>query len=447
MGAVGLRDLDLDRWERAFAVRRRARIDGQAERPPSDSIGEPGVEREIRTAIDAAIAERATPAIAALDAARQTLARCAPAAIGLSITGAAQLALRLEESKLAGPVAAAVAHAQRTRQALAAFQDAHGLTHNPPRFPASVAMAVGLLFVAAMLEAVFSATLFVRDTEGGYVGAASIALGLGGANVLLGVLAGYVGLRYWRARHPALKAMGLGAFIVFAGLAVALNLFAAHYRESLARAHDTQGPLALLTRGQLFGLVSPEAVVLLMLGVGVWIFSAAKGYSGLDEPYLDYGRLDRLRAKADADLADLQDDAVETLTEPIAQANSAIEADLSAQRARLDAVRAAYDEAGAAVLTWRAARRRLLALRAALMAIYREENTAARATPAPPGFAATAMDADGVDSLDAQLHEIAEAVMKAEADYNAAVQAATETRAQLNAIHQDSRTRLFGAAA
>jgi hypothetical protein len=75
MGAAGPHDLDLDQWEQVLTVRRRARMDGQAERPASDSAGENTVGREIHTAMDAEIEQRAAPAIAALGAARQTLAK------------------------------------------------------------------------------------------------------------------------------------------------------------------------------------------------------------------------------------------------------------------------------------------------------------------------------------------------------------------------------------
>jgi hypothetical protein len=269
-------------------------------------------------------------------------------------------------------------------------------------------------------------------------------MGLGGSNVVLGVLAGYIGLRYWRARHPALKALGASALIGFSGLAIGLNVFAARYRESLAEGSEIGRPMLRLSRGELFGLVTPEAVVLLMIGVGVWMFAATKGYAGLDEPYPDYGKLDRTRVAAEAAYEDLREEAGETLRAPIEAAHAALETDLADRRKALETMRALYDQAGGKLMAIDAARRALAATERALLDLYRRENRAARQSPPPMRFQAPANDMPVREDL---LARAGAALAAAQADYAAAQKAAAAARAGLQDLHKQTETRVFGVGA
>ncbi len=99
--------------------------------------------------------------------------------------------------------------------------------------------------------------------------------------------------------------MGALAFAALTALALMLNLFAADWRDQLAalagrvveRSSDASFHLWSLLQ-----LDTPQAIILLMLGAGVWVFAALKGYSGFDDPYPDYGKMDRAASDA-ADVA------------------------------------------------------------------------------------------------------------------------------------------------
>jgi len=74
-----------------------------------------------------------------------------------------------------------------------------------------------------------------------------------------------------------IKTMGALAFAALAALALMLNLFAADWRDQLAAEAGRQvdlGSDASFHFWSLLPLDSPQAIILLMLGAGVWVFAA-----------------------------------------------------------------------------------------------------------------------------------------------------------------------------
>ena len=70
------------------------------------------------------------------------------------------------------------------------------------------------------------AALFAEDDERGLLGGAITAIGLSGANVTLGFIAGFLGLRYLQHRHVPMKALGTIAF-AFVGVLALMPLSSA----------------------------------------------------------------------------------------------------------------------------------------------------------------------------------------------------------------------------
>ena len=254
----------------------------------------------------------------------------------------AQLELRLIAGRLGPELSAASRRARRAASELEAFREAHAL-HRPAIYPQSRLLQAGLLVFAALFEAAFSAALFAETDDRGLLGGAMIALGLSGANVSLGFLAGFLGLRYLGSRTKTARAIGAGGLIGLTGLAVSLNLFAAHWRDMLSTAE--RSPLDTLNAASWFGLITPQAVILLMLGAGVWMFAALKGYSGFDDPYPDFGKLDRAARELAEDYAALRDDARAKMEAPVGKARDALNTRLAAIEDALTRSRARYDEA------------------------------------------------------------------------------------------------------
>jgi hypothetical protein len=315
----------------------------------------------------------------------------------------ARLALRQASGRLADDWNEAVRRAAQARAELDAFKHRHELRRSAV-YPASTLLQSGLLFAAAVFEALFSAALFAEDDARGLLGGAITAIGLSGANVTLGFLAGFLGLRYLQHRQLAIKALGAAAFAFIGGLALMLNLFAADWRDQLAALNGAQldmGSDASFHLWSLLALDSPQAIILLMLGAGVWVFAALKGYSGFDDPYPDYGKMDRSAKAASEALSDFRADARLELEAPINAAKSALSARMEKLRAEFEAMSKAFDSAAVKMETLDARARSLDEAAAGAVYLYRQENAAARATPAPayfntpPPAAGPALDALG----------------------------------------------------
>jgi len=271
-------------------------------------------------------------------------------------------------------------------------------------YPRSTLLQAGLLFCAAVFEALFSAALFAEDDARGLLGGAITAIGLSGANVTLGYLAGFLGLRYMQHTLLPIRVAGGFGFAGAALLALMLNLFAADWRDQLAAIAGRQINMGSDAGFQLWSLLqleSPQAIILLMLGAGVWVFAALKGYSGFDDPYPDFGKMARAAEDASDDLSDFRASARRELEAPVDTAKAAIAARLEKMRAEFEAMSKAFDGAALKMETLDAKARALDDAAAAAIQLYRQENMATRTAPAPvyfssePPGAGPALDALG----------------------------------------------------
>lgn len=373
----------LETLERRLHISRRARLEGVAELPASTSTDPSDVELDIHAAILAEREQLEGEAARLVEGLERDLRRLAPSMARCETLFAdAEAELRRVEGRF-GPAFLALMQTHRTAIAqLAAFRAAHAL-HRPPVYPDSPLLQAAFLFLAATFEAAFSATLFANASDAGLLGGAATALGLSGANVALGFLAGFLGLRYVQHRSWALKIAGSAAAVCAVCAAIALNAFAALWRERL---HGPLTPLESLDQASLLGLTQPEAVILLMLGLAVWVFSALKGYSGFDDPYPDFGKRDRAVRRTEADVNAAREALREALEAPVLSVRAETQAAMAAQEAALLAMRALYDNGADALAEIAAQHRRLEETGTELITRYRQENGAARKSPPPAHF-------------------------------------------------------------
>jgi hypothetical protein len=371
--------------ERRLALRRRAREDGERNQPPHDAEHLSAAERAV---LDAVVGERAR-----IEQERSELgAECERRLRALTpapqdFSGAAleaRLALKQAAGRLAHDWAEAEARAGEAKAELDAFKRAN-LLRRPAIYPRSTLLQSGLLFSAALFEALFSAALFAEDDERGLLGGAIIAIGLAGANVAVGFLAGFLGLRYLQHAHLPVKAVGALVFVGLSALAAMFNLFAADWRDQMAGPGVTLGAEAGLSLWSLLQLESPQSIILLMLGAGVWAFATLKGYSGFDDPYPEYGKMDRAEREAADALSDFRADAREDLETPVNAAKATIGARLEIMRAEFDTMNKAFDAAAIKLEALDAQARTLDEAVAAAIVLYRQENLARR-TEAPPAY-------------------------------------------------------------
>lgn len=406
---MGLRAKDqyeTDALVRRFDVRARARADAAAGRPPADARDLTEAEREIAAAVAPERSRIAQARATAQAQAERSLRAAAPAPADIAGPIAeARLALRQTEGRVAHDHAAAARRAREAAADLEGFKRANGL-RRAAHYPDSRLLQAGLLLAAAVFESLFSAALFAETDARGLLGGAVTAIGLSGANVTLGFLAGFLGLRYMQHLQPLPKIAGGAAFALLAGLAAFLNFFAALWRQQLS----TGAPAADLGDsnvwariagffGDIFTLQEPQAIVLLMLGGGVWVFATLKGYSGFDDPYPDYGKMARAAHGAADELSAMRAEARDELEAPIEAAKAQLSARLEAMRAAMTAMEAAYDEAAAAIGKLDADAARIEAAAQGAIALYRSENAAVRTAPAPRYFAEPPLLAPPEDAL------------------------------------------------
>lgn len=388
--------------DKRLSLRKRAREDAERNQPPHHATELSAAER---AAVEAVASERArvdqtrTEAKAEAERRLRALAPTPQDFSGPALD--ARLALKQAAGRLAHDWSAAVARAAQARADLDAFKRAHTL-RRAAVYPRSTLLQTGLLFCAALFEALFSAALFAEDDSRGLLGGAITAIGLSGANVTLGYLAGFLGLRYLQHVRLPLRVMGALAFAALTLLALMLNLFAADWRDQLAALAGRQldmGSDAGFHIWSLLQLNSPQAIILLMLGAGVWVFAALKGYSGFDDPYPDYGKMDRAAQDAADALSDFRADARADLEAPIDSARAALAARVEKMRGEFAAMNKAFDAAALKMELLDAKARALDEAAAGAVHLYRQENTALRTTPAPAYFS-TAPPAAG-PALDA----------------------------------------------
>jgi hypothetical protein len=390
--------------DKKLGLRKRARDDAARNLPRHDADDLSDAEKAV---IEAVASERARVDQARNDAkldAERRLRTLAPAPQDFAGPALdARLALRQTSGRLARDWGDAAKRAADARDELEAFKRTHGI-RRAAVYPKSTLLQSGLLFSAAVFEALFSAALFAEDDERGLLGGAITAIGLSGANVTLGFLAGFLGLRYLQHHRLPMKVMGAAAFATFGALALMLNLFAADWRDQMAALSGRQldmGSDASFHLWSLLALDSPQAIILLMLGAGVWVFAALKGYSGFDDPYPDYGKMDRATTAAAETLSDFRADARLELEGPINGAKAALSARIEKMRAEFQAMSKAFDAAAAKMETLDAKARALDDAAAGAIHLYRQENASARTAPSPsyfssaPPAAGPALDALG----------------------------------------------------
>lgn len=387
--------------ERRLGLKKRAREDAARNHPRHDAIELSEAERSV---VEAVAAERAKVEAARNQAQADAENRMRTLAPTPQDFASPALDARLALKQIAGRVEhdwkQAAARSAQARDDLLAFKHANHL-RRAAVYPQSGLLQAGLLLCAAVFESLFSAALFAEDDARGLLGGAVTAIGLSGANVTLGFLAGFLGLRYLQHVRPITKAMGALGFAAFSFLALMLNLFAADWRDRLAAAasHMPSSDDASFHLWSLLQLSSPQAIILLMLGAGVWVFATLKGYSGFDDPYPDHGKMDRAaQAAADA-FSDSRSEGLEALNQPIDAARAAIAARLEKITAEFEAMNKAFDAAAAKMETLDAQARALDTAAADAIHLYRQENAAFRSTPAPAYFNATPPSAG--PSLDA----------------------------------------------
>lgn len=200
--------------------------------------------------------------------------------------------------------------AERTRTAeLKAWRDEQEVAR-PAEYPSSKLVHFRWLGAATGVETVAQSTLLMPATSDGLLGVLGLALGSTAITTGLGIVIGFVGLRYLAASSPGKR---LAAWLSLPALGSALllvSLYVAHYRHVAGAYNDTPNDAQVIEHllGQPLDLTGP-GWLLLILSLACAAFAAWKGYTASD-PIPGYEKVDRAYVAARDDhnylRADLQ---------------------------------------------------------------------------------------------------------------------------------------------
>ena len=184
---------------------------------------------------------------------------------------------------------------EKRRTELSKFRREHELTNREPDYPDSGRrwLMVGILMILFFLESFANAAFLAKGNELGLVGAYVVAFGIsllniGSSFLIFGPVSRYLAhISVWQ------RVLAGICMVVYAGLAFALNLGVAHYREVSGDLIGDAG-VAVVRRVLESPLGLQDAESWLLLGIGL-LFSLVAFIEGrtFDDTYPGYGRRDR----------------------------------------------------------------------------------------------------------------------------------------------------------
>jgi hypothetical protein len=172
------------------------------------------------------------------------------------------------------------------RDELRRFRNRNSLCR-PVQQPAHRWRAIGLLFVFAVVEAVFIASPFAKGTEVGFIDGLCTAVVVSLTNVVLSFLLG-LGPARWRNHRDRVISTS-GVLITIAGIAIigTLHLFVAHLCLAASLVVN-DGPFAVVSKNIQEALTDITSMYIVVVGLIFALAAIWKG-SSFDDPYPLYG--------------------------------------------------------------------------------------------------------------------------------------------------------------
>lgn len=194
----------------------------------------------------------------------------------------------------------------------------------PARIKDHLVVPIASLLLMFVIESLVNGFILAEVSDQGVLGGAIIAGLISAVNISLGVGSGLVGwrnafhIKTWR------RVAGWTLAILALLAAFAFNLLVAHFREAaellatndaaeITMAQLNADTLRHIDNAGLFGLSSPLAWGLFLLGMAIHLVATREGYEDLTDPYWGYGS----QAKAARDASDAYEDALEDLRQKI----------------------------------------------------------------------------------------------------------------------------------
>ena len=196
------------------------------------------------------------------------------------------------------------------------FRKKHGLARPARTHTSAVAfLKWGFLFLLLAFEAGLNGSFLAVGSEQGLVGGITLALAFAALNVGGAFVAAVLGARLLIHRHAFLKILGGLAVALWLGLAFALNLALAHYRE-VAGELNTEASRQVITRLREAPFLLNYVQSWVLFGIGI-LFAIAAFVDSLllFDPYVGYSGIEKRLRKARARYQNLKADLVDDLKE------------------------------------------------------------------------------------------------------------------------------------
>jgi hypothetical protein len=343
-----------------------------------------------------------------------------------------------------------------TQRDLNYFRRRHDL-HRAASYRESQLLVFAILVGMFVVESFANAFLLRRISEQGWIGGVALAAVISLINLGLGIIGGGVGWRLIGHRFPVQRAIGWGVSAAALTLAFFWNIFAAHFREVAELAVDSNADPNLAASGLaghaldamahikahgLFGLSTILSWGLFALGLLVHLVASREAWDDMADRYWDYRRYDRAYRIARLDYEDAVAEAKAAADEEAREVLADLEGRFTPQVMQRDRLSALAELGARRLAEGRDAEAEWLRQGAALLKAYRDENAHVRSEPAPAYFARYP-DADvyrrGVDPGAADQRE---ADARALAGFQAQLQEAAQTAADVQARNATALTAL-----
>jgi hypothetical protein len=200
--------------------------------------------------------------------------------------------------------------ARERYQDLQDFKHEHMLKREATYHP--IILAFGVCAIAFVGETAVNAALFAEVSRWGLAGGAMNAMTLSLPNIVLGLAAGFWGMRARQHIRPLIHHTGTIVTVITLSSALAWNLYVGHFRlfaERLShtrqelRLSDWQGVRAQIVNDPLAPFASSQAVALMFVGLIVVAIALADGLDGFSDRYPGFARVDRRYRRALKDVA------------------------------------------------------------------------------------------------------------------------------------------------
>ncbi|WP_245440837.1 MULTISPECIES: hypothetical protein [Mesorhizobium] len=245
---------------------------------------------------------------------------------------------------------------------------------------------VALLIFLLLVETYLNGSFLAKGNDQGFLGGATEAFAFSFVNIVSALIFAIFCVRWVTHRSWGGKLVGTVFILLYAAIALGINLLLAHYREVSGTLADGAGNIAVqrMLHNPL-GLEEVRSWMLFLVGLLFSIIAFIDGWFVLD-PYPGYAGVEKRRRERRQDYTDTKADLIDRLIELRDDHNTKVEDILKGLSSRR--------REHAAILSSRA---RLLALfnehqeqleRSCnqLLSKYREANIRARKTPAPKHF-------------------------------------------------------------